>query len=471
MAVTRQTGAQPYVVYLVSNRFSTYTEQTCNFSDANQGGAVAFESDSTLVVCQSGSPWINYYTRSGTVWSAGNTILTDNPSGLVGTDLKNTVSKIAISPDATIMLVGVNAITAPGKGHHLFYKQTGKWVYQGQLPSAVSGTALINDIKFTADGAFLLVAWASGGIQVWSCTSGAVAHLKQLQISDGLQNGESISTSSNHPYFGVATVGAWSDPAGRSEIDNQIELVSPAYWYKFNEQFNYTDNDLVPVIRNFGSKLSGTGATGNVSVNKTALTTTATARVSGPPSVTASYAMRVISGQNNNLTTNSTSRIDDPSSGSVAFFIKFTSNVATWRGIFDDGALQGSNGLHFGIYAGKLVVQMGTTGASARDYSTNSTFNDGNWHFVVWNQPADGTGLTCTIDGVSAGLTVNLAGLGSSGATTTLINWWFDDVATGAFSLGGDPGAVQYDIAHLFILTNAFLSAGQISAIKSAAGL
>lgn len=475
VAIARQTGVQPYQVWAVTDRFATWTPASCSFSDATGGQTVAFESETRLVQTQGGTPYINFFKVTGTnQWGTDGTILTDNPSGLVGSHLKNTVNNIRISPDGTIMVTGVNAVTAGGKSHHLFYKVGSAWIYQGQLPGNVAAdTVLMNSLRFSSDGRFLFVAFVNNGIQVWSCASGAVAYVKQLALDTGLQNSAAVTASTNHPYFGVTPVGPWEDPAGRSPIDTQIELVSPHYWYKFNEQFDSTvGTDFNPVIRNFGSKKSATGANGNVCVNKTSLSSSPLPRVSGPPSATASLASRFASALAAPLTTQSVSRIDDGSSGTCAFFIKYSSQVATWRDVIDDGAAKGSAGLHFGIYDGKLSLNMGTTGASARDYTSNTRFNDGNWHFVVWRQPADGTGPTLSVDGSLQAVTVNLAAIGSSGSTLTLINQWFATQASGALLIGpSDIVAVQYDLCHVFMLTNTIMTAPQEAAIKSAAGL
>ena len=474
MAVSRQTGAQPYQIWRVDDRFGTYSIATCSFSAADQGSCCRFENDSRLIQGTNGSPWINYYGKTGALtWGTDGTILTDNPSGLVGTDLKNTIKGIWISPDATIMVTTVTTITAPGKSHHLFYKSSGKWVYQGQLPgNAAAASALINDVKWSQDGLFMFVAFANSGIQVWNCASGAVSYNKQLLMTDGLQNGCSMTASTNHKYFGVVTVGAWEDPAGRSEIDTQIELVAPTYWWKFNEQYNCTGGeDYHPVIRNFGSTKTGiTAAGGNSSVNYTVNSAVATPRVSGPPSTTASFASRFLSGLDFSLTSNGTSYIDGPTSGTVGFFVKFTAATALFRQIFSDTGAMGVNGVHFGLFSGHIIVKMGTTGASARAQWTNNTFNDGNWHFVVVRQPANGTGCTISVDGTNQALTVNPAADGSTGVSTALTDFWFNSALIGATCFGQDTTATQFDLAHLFI-TNTQLTAPQEAAIKSAAGL
>lgn len=469
MAMDSQSGGGTQVrVWGISDRTTAYSAHSVTYTSVNNGnGRLCWENSTTLLCGEGATPYIRYVVKTGgTTWANSGDLVTDNPT--VGTDLKGSPTSIVVSPDGLIMVHTVTSLAA-GKGHFYYYKSGGKWVYQGQIPSAPSTTTLANDIKFTSDGAFLIIAWVNGGIQVLSVASGVIGHLKYLAMDMGMQNCTTITSSTNHTYFGVATVGAWEDPAGRTAIDTAIEAVAPTYWWKCNEQWDNTlGTDYVPVMRNFGSRRTSAGVNGNICMNFTAATSSGVARVSGPPSATASYAMRFNSAASFGLTTNGSGRVDGDTSGTVAYFVKFTTNTATWRQIWSDASALGTAGIHFGLYSGQHIVRTGTTGASARSWKTVNTFNDGNWHFVVWRQPNDGTGLTCSVDGVSQSLTIN--GDTSSGGTG-LNNDWFNTVTTGSSTMCSDVTAVQFDVCHIQTYSNTLISNAQELSIKNAAGL
>lgn len=478
LALTRSDGAGTARVWKVTDRFATYDACTFSFSDTNYGGWIDWDGDSRFLMGHSASPWLRYYDKTGdTVFGqSASSILTDNPSGLVNaTNLAQQPRHITVSPDRNFMVHDVGFVPGGSKGHFLYYKVGSAWIYQGQIPSAPTTTTLMNDVHFTADSKYCIISWVNKGFQVLSCNGGVMTHLKYLDYTDGLQNGLSSTLTSNWKYFNVSTVGGWEDPAGESAIDNVIETTNsnagPHYWWKFNEQFQGSlGQDWNPYIRNFGSKKSDSAVTGNNCLSNTGAPTTVSARNTGPP-VSGAYAVRWNSASNVTMSTNTTSWIDTGTSGTIAFFVKYTANVATMRTILNDSQFYGSDGLHVGIHTGRLIISNGSTGANRRSYWTNSLFNDGNWKFVVMRQPANGTGWTISVNGVNQALTIN-APVGDAGTSAALINAWFNRAASGGTYFGdATTTAVQWDVAHFQIYCDYQMTNSEELAIVAAAGL